>query len=73
MVAFNQNRLVAASCPGGMAAQYRVQVASNDCAAPWKLVAAFRKRTDAAHCQAQLSAAGHRVRIIACQSLPTAA
>jgi len=68
------NQLVtAASCPGGMARQYRVQVASVETPSSWKLVGSFRDATKARQCAAMLQQAGTRARVVDCRALPTAA
>lgn len=69
----SQVALVAASCPGGMARQFRVQVASGETASRWKLVGSFRDKGAARLCADRLQQAGTRARVIACKSLPTAA
>ena len=69
----SQVALVAASCPGGMARQFRVQVASGETASLWKLVGSFRDKGAARRCADGLQQAGASARVIACRSLPTAA
>jgi hypothetical protein len=69
----SQVALVAASCPGGMARQFRVQVASGETASRWQLVGSFRDKGAARQCADRLQLAGTSVRVIACKSLPTAA
>lgn len=66
-------RLITASCPGGMARQFRVQVASSETPSNWKLVGAFRDGEQAGRCAAGFQQAGHQTRIVACRALPTAA
>jgi hypothetical protein len=65
--------LITASCPGGMARQFRVQVASTETPSKWKLVGAFRDQGQAGQCAARLQKAGHETRVVACSTLPTAA
>ena len=67
------SELIAASCPGGMARQFRVQVESDEMLSHWKLVGSFGDVDDARRCAAQLEKAGQHARIVACRSLPTAA
>ncbi len=64
---------ISVSCPGGMARQFRVQVASTESPELWKLVGSFRDFTSAERCAAQLIDAGEHTRVIACTALPTAA
>jgi len=66
-------KLVTASCPGGMARQFRVQVASAETPSSWKLVGAFRDLGQAGQCAASLQKAGYQTRVVACSALPTAA
>jgi len=65
--------LVAVSCPGGMARQFRVQVASGETPSQWKLVGSFRDSLQARECAAQLQNAGQQARVVVCGALPTAA
>jgi hypothetical protein len=65
--------ITAASCPGGMARQYRVQVASVETPAGWKLVGSFRDADKAHQCAARLQQDGSRARVVDCRALPTAA
>ena len=65
--------LIVASCPGGIARQYRVQVTSSETPSHWKLVGSFRDIRAARACASRLQTAGQTTRIIACQALPTAA
>lgn len=64
---------VSASCPGGMARQFRVQVSSSETPSCWKLVESFRDQAQADRCVERLKDAGQAARIIACGTLPTAA
>jgi hypothetical protein len=64
---------ISASCPGGMARQFRVQVASNETLSQWKLVGSFSDVEKASRCAAELEQAGQQARIVACRNLPTAA
>ena len=66
-------RLLAVSCAGGMARQYRVQVRDQEIPAHWSLVGSFRDREVAEQVAAGVSRSGRHVRIVACHSLPTAA
>jgi hypothetical protein len=63
----------AASCPGGMARQFRVQVASVETPSSWKMVGSFRDAGQAHQCAAHLQQAGKRARVVDCRALPTAA
>jgi len=65
--------LVAVSCPGGMARQFRVQVASGETSSHWKLVGSFRDSRLARQCAADLQKAGQVARVVAWSVLPTAA
>jgi hypothetical protein len=65
--------IVAASCPGGIARQFRVQVASGETSSSWKLVGSFRDGHKAGECAARHEQAGQTTRVVACNSLPTAA
>jgi hypothetical protein len=65
--------LVAVSCPGGMARQYRVQVASPETACHWRMVGSFKSDAAADRCADRWRQAGARARIIECRALPTAA
>ena len=65
--------ITAASCPGGMARQFRVQVASVETPSNWKLVGSFRDGNKARQCAAVLQQAGTRARVVDCRALPTAA
>ena len=64
---------ISASCPGGMARQFRVQVPCSDTPARWKLVGAFRDRRAAALCADRLRESGANARVVECTALPTAA
>jgi hypothetical protein len=65
--------LIAVSCPGGMARQYRVQVASGETPSRWKLVGSFSDELQARECIACLQKAGQIARVVSCSALPTAA
>jgi hypothetical protein len=65
--------LIAASCPGGMARQFRVQITSSETPSQWKLVGSFRDPRRAGQCAADQQKAGQKTRIIDCRALPTAA
>jgi hypothetical protein len=65
--------VLSASCPGGIARQFRVQVSSSETPSRWKLAGSFRDRTQAEACAAALSRAGQYARIVCCRALPTAA
>jgi hypothetical protein len=65
--------IVAASCPGGIARQFRVQVASGETPSSWKLVGSFLDRHKAGECAARHQEAGQTTRVVACSALPTAA
>ncbi len=65
--------VTAASCPGGMARQFRVQVASVETPSSWKLVGSFRDANKARQCEADLKQAGKQARVVDCRALPTAA
>lgn len=67
------SQLIAASCPGGIARQYRVQVASGETASQWKLVGSFRDLRAAGECAERHTGNGHETRVLACRALPTAA
>ena len=67
------SRPLSASCPGGMARQFRVQVCDQDDLSRWKLAGSFRESAIADDCAQRLIAAGEQVRVIDCRSLPTAA
>jgi len=62
-----------ASCPGGMARQFRVQIFSGETPSNWKLVDSFADLSDACSCAERLQDAGEQIRVVACRSLPTAA
>jgi hypothetical protein len=66
-------QLLAVSCAGGMARQYRVQVRDPQHPAGWSLVGSFRDSQIAETAAASVRRSGRQVRIVACQSLPTAA
>ena len=69
----NGQSVVAVSCPGGMARQFRVQVRSGETPAGWKQVGSFRDKRQAGECAARHQKAGQTTRVIACVALPTAA
>lgn len=61
-----------ASCPGGLARQFRVQIFSPDTPSHWKLVESFADLGTACACAERLQDAGEQIRVVAC-SLPAAA
>ena len=65
--------IISASCPGGMARQFRVQVGSAETPSHWKLIASFRDAQTAGEVAVRLSKAGQQTRVVACRALPTAA
>jgi hypothetical protein len=65
--------VIAASCPGGMAPQFRVQVTSDQTPSHWQLVGSFHDLTEANACAERLILAGEQTRVVACRTLPTAA
>jgi hypothetical protein len=65
--------MVAASCPGGMARHFRVQVASTQTPSQWQLAASYRCGRAAAEAARQLASAGAAARVVAYSALPTAA
>jgi len=67
-----QDSLIAVSCPGGIARQFRVQIASSETSSHWQLVGSFRDWRRARDCAAGFERAGHNARIIDCRTLPTA-
>jgi hypothetical protein len=69
----SQPRLLAVSCAGGMARQYRVQVGDRERPGQWSLAGSFREQQIAEKVAAGLRRSGREVRVVACQSLPTAA
>jgi hypothetical protein len=69
----NVAEIVSASCPGGMARQFRVQVESDETLSRWRLAGSFGDAEAARRFAATLSAAGQHPRVIACRALPTAA
>ena len=69
----DSSAVVAVSCPGGMARQFRVQVESGETPSSWKLVGSFRDKRLAGECAARYQKAGQKARVIAYISLPTAA
>ena len=68
-----QSGMLSVSCPGGMARQYRVQIADAATASQWRLVGSFREVSLARDCAQQYTRAGRMTRVVACRSLPTAA
>jgi hypothetical protein len=66
-------QLLAVSCAGGMARQFRVQVRDEANLPQWSLVGSFRDGQVAEKVAAGLSRSGQQVRVVACRSLPTAA
>lgn len=68
-----QSTPIVVSCPGGMARQFRVQVASNETASQWRLVGSFRDGLAAHACASELCRSGIQARIVQCNTLPTAA
>jgi hypothetical protein len=69
----SKSGLIAVSCPGGMARQFRVQVASGETPSQWKLAGTFRDDAAARLCADQLRQTGASTRILECSALPTAA
>ena len=69
----NGGAVIAVSCPGGMARQFRVQVQSTDTPAGWKQVGSFRDRRQAGECAARHQKAGQKTRVVVFSALPTAA
>ena len=65
--------LISVSCPGGMARQFRVQIASIETAQGWKHAGTFHSVHMAKECALRLNEAGQRARVVACTALPTAA
>ena len=65
--------LLSASCPGGQARQFRVQVASLETASLWQLAGSFRDAARALACANDLVRTGRVTRIVCCGALPTAA
>jgi hypothetical protein len=65
--------VIGVSCPGGMARQFRVQVASQETACRWRMVGSFRDDTAASRCAEHWRQAGASARVIVCRALPTAA
>jgi len=65
--------VIAVSCPGGMARQFRVQVQSTDVPAGWKQVGSFHDGSQAGECAARHQKAGQKTRVVTCSALPTAA
>jgi hypothetical protein len=61
-----------ASCPGGMARQFRVQIWNCETPSHWKLVESFADLSEACSCAERLQIAGEQIRVVAC-NLPTAA
>lgn len=69
----NGGAVVAVSCPGGMARQFRVQIQSTDTPTGWKQVGSFRDRWQAGECAERYQKAGQKTRVVVCSALPTAA
>jgi hypothetical protein len=65
--------VIAISCPGGLAQQFRVQVAAEGTHPTWQLAGSFRDAQLAQQCAAKLNTEGQTSRIVAYRSLPTAA
>jgi hypothetical protein len=65
--------VIAPSCPGGMARQFRVQVKNRETPSHWKLVGSFGDWHEATACASKLAMAGEQIRVVACRALPTAA
>ena len=61
-----------ASCPGGLARQFRVQIWNCETPSHWKLVESFSDLGEACSCAERLQDAGEQIRVVACK-LPTAA
>ena len=61
------------SCPGGLAQQFRVQVASEGMASKWAMIASFRDGEKAEACAAAARVNGDVARVVCCRALPTAA
>ena len=73
MTSMNENTVNSVSCPGGLARQFRVQVASEAMASKWALVANFADGDKAAACAEGLRLRGDVTRVVSCRALPTAA
>ena len=69
----SKSGVIGVSCPGGMARQFRVQMATGELPVRWNLAGSFRDRREAGRCAAHLMMAGYQTRIIDCSTLPTAA
>jgi len=69
----NAAEIISASCPGGMARQFRVQVESAETLSHWQLAGSFGNAEAARRCAVALQQAGQHTRVIACRALPTAA
>jgi hypothetical protein len=65
--------MISASCPGGMARQYRVQIESAETLSHWELAGCFADAEAARQFAVSLRQSGQHTRIIACRALPTAA
>ena len=63
--------LIAASVPGGMARQYRVQYHSAS-QAQWRLYRCFRSELQAAECLRGLEQQGRKARLVKYRSCPAA-
>jgi hypothetical protein len=68
-----QVAVIGVSCPGGMARQFRVQVASQETACRWRMVGSFRDDEAASRCADRWRDAGASARVVICRALPTAA
>jgi hypothetical protein len=69
----SKSGLIAVSCPGGMARQFRVQIASSETPSHWQLAGTFRDDNAARQCADQLRQTGALARVLECRALPTAA
>ena len=70
--------VLAVSCAGGMARQYRVQVCDRGSLTPgnltqWRLAGSFADSASADQCAERLRISGIQSRVVACRGLPTAA
>ena len=64
--------VLSASCPGGIARQFRVQISSHETPSRWKLAGSFRDAGQARACADELRRHGSETRIVCCRSLATA-
>ena len=69
----SSSAVIAASCPGGMARQFRVQIRDDEAPSHWRLAGSFADLSEASTCAQELQAAGEEIRVVACRALPTAA